>query len=268
MAWNSEQTYFFFFRPDGTSKSKPPMGLMGPSLATSSVGCLLAGDLFPEPFEFDLVVKVDCDPAPAAGRLFDIDFRAEGDPEFIFQGRHVGCTRSRDPAPLAIRPDEAEWFRIEFPDSLLDGFFGRSDGEAFLPDPFGHRDLLAGVSQWEEGPGMACRECAGTDHVLDRIGQFEEADQVGDCGAINIDPLAQFFLGAAEFFEVPGKRCRFFEGVQVFPLNVFDDRQFGHLAVIGVSDLDGNPVPAGFRRGTQASFPHDELEPIAIPPNH
>ena len=65
------------------------------------------------------------------------------------------------------------------------------------------------------------------------------------------------------------ERLGLFDRVEVFALNVFDDRQLGHLPVVDLADQDGHLPPIGGLGGTQAALAGDQFvvrhQPAARP---
>ncbi len=100
-------------------------------------------------------------------------------------------------------------------------------------------DLLLFVAQGEQCAGVALRDVAFLHHLLHVGRQLQQADQVGDGRAIDLDAAGQLFLRALILINVSLERLGFFDRVEVFALDVFDDGQLGHLAVVDVADLTG-----------------------------
>ena len=56
---------------------------------------------------------------------------------------------------------------------------------------------------------------------------------------------------AAILLEIPLERSGLFQGVEVLALQVLDNGQLGHLAVVGLDHLDRHVAPAGLHRRPQ-----------------
>ena len=60
----------------------------------------------------------------------------------------------------------------------------------------------------------------------------------------------------------------FSSGIEVFALQVFDDGQFGHLAVVGLDHIDGHVDPSRLDRRPQPALAGDQLVTIMDTPDH
>ena len=82
---------------------------------------------------------------------------------------------------------------------------------------------------------MAHVEVAGHQHGLHRFGQVQQAQQVGGGAARTADRLRRQFVRHVEFLDQALQALRFFQRIQIFALNVFDQRHgcgrlVGHIA--------------------------------------
>ena len=101
-----------------------------------------------------------------------------------------------------------------------------------------------GVGQRGERSGMAHRQLFAFDHAQNVCGQAEQAHDIGNVAAGFVDELRNFLLGQA--FTV-GKfliGARLFDRVEIFTLQVLDQRERGHFAIIELTHNCGNFVHA------------------------
>jgi len=69
---------------------------------------------------------------------------------------------------------------------------------------------------------MACGQVSFRNGVTDLLRQLEQAQGVGDRGAVLSDRGGKGLVGQAEFADQPVKRLRFLQGVEIGPEKVFD----------------------------------------------
>ena len=98
---------------------------------------------------------------------------------------------------------------------------------------------------------------------LTSAGSSKQADEVGDGRAVDLDAAGQLFLGALILINVALERLGLFDRVEVFALDVFDDRQLGHLPVVDFADQDGHLAPVGCLGGAQAALAGDQFVVVA-----
>ena len=142
---------------------------------------------------------------------------------------------------------------------------GLSHREMVGDDPAVGLDAALGVGQAEQGPGMPLGDFVGAHRVQDRVGQLEEADQVGHGRAVEPEPASQLFLGATVARQVFAECSRLVDRIQVFALQVFDHRQLEDALIVEDEDPCGHLVELGLDAGAQAAFTGDELIAIARP---
>jgi hypothetical protein len=102
---------------------------------------------------------------------------------------------------------------------------------------FAHTELAAAIScahdllrrrpACEQGTGMAHVEVAGHQHLLHRLGQLQQAQQVAGRAARSADRLRGLFVGQPELVDQPLQALRFFQRVEVLALDVLDQRHHG-----------------------------------------
>ena len=106
---------------------------------------------------------------------------------------------------------------------------------------------------------MAGGERTRFDMGADRGRQLQETQGVGDMAARFSDGGAELFLCEREFFDQPAIAFRFFDGIEVVALQVFDEGR-GHRVRIGQGpNEDGNVMQAGRLRCAPAAFAGDDL---------
>ena len=104
--------------------------------------------------------------------------------------------------------------------------------------------------------GVTDREASFAEESLNVRRQFQEPQRVGDDGAALADLGGDEFLRELKLADELRVAERFFDGVEVFALEVFDERHLEHGAVVGLADDDGNfgqarrvgPRASGVRR--------------------
>ena len=129
-------------------------------------------------------------------------------------------------------------------------------------------DLLAFVAQGQQRPGVALGDSAAANGFLHRLGQFQQPDQVGDGRAVELQSAGQLLLRAAVLVEVFLERGGLFQRVEVFALQVFDDGQLGHLAVVGLDHVDRHVDPAGLDRRPKPPLAGHQLVAFVHPADH
>ena len=118
------------------------------------------------------------------------------------------------------------------------------------------------IGHADQRAGMAGRQLARRDVGLHLRRQLGQPHHVGDMAAALADDLGDVFLAA---FELVGQRVialRLFHRVEVFALDVLDDRDLERVAVADVDRHDRHLVQAGDLRGAPAAFAGDDLEAI------
>ena len=142
---------------------------------------------------------------------------------------------------------------------LLGALFHLAHRQVFLDGLVIELELLFRVIEREQRPGVAHVHGVVTQTQLHLGGQFEQAQEVGDCGALLADALAQALLRQVILIDEFAQGERDFDGVQVLALDVLDERHLGDLAVIGGAHIGGHRVQACQQGGTIASFTRDDL---------
>ena len=95
-----------------------------------------------------------------------------------------------------------------------------------------------------QDPSVALSQLAFLHEMFDPVGQLEKANVVGDGTSLDPDPLRKLFMGIVELFHKTLVDARYFNGVKVLPLQVFDHGYLERLTVVSLSNDDGNFLQA------------------------
>ena len=106
---------------------------------------------------------------------------------------------------------------------------------------------------------MADAEAALAERGLDRGGELEQAEGVGDDGTGAADLLGDLLLRELELFAELRVSERFLDRVEVLALEVLDERELEHLAVGRGAFDDGSLGQPGQLRCAPTAFTGDEL---------
>ncbi len=117
-----------------------------------------------------------------------------------------------------------------------------------------------GVGGGDERAGVAGAEPAGAQVLEHRLGQRQQAQQVGDVAAALAERLGEALLGVAEAVHQLAVALRLLDGVEVGALHVLDDGEFEHLGVVEIAHHRGQLVHRGELRRPPAPLAGDDLE--------
>ena len=183
--------------------------------------------------------------------VFDGDFEAEGAAELILGFADVGVLGD-DGLGVGL----GAGFGVE---EALDVVFGAADGEVEGEDLLrGGGDGFGGF-EGEESAGVAEGDVAGLDVLLDGCRELEEAEEVGDAGAVFAGARGHLLLGEVEVLGEALVGAGLLHGVEVGALEVFDDGHLHRLAVGDFADDGRDGRFAGALRGEPAALAGDEL---------
>ena len=118
--------------------------------------------------------------------------------------------------------------------------------------------LLCG-GQRQQGACMAHVQIAGHQHLLHRVGQIEQAQQVAGRTAAAAHGLRRLFVRELEIADQALQTLRFFQRVEVFALDVLDQRHHGCGFVGHFLHQHGHRGQAGQACGAVAAFAGDDL---------
>ena len=123
---------------------------------------------------------------------------------------------------------------------------------------------LGGAVQRQQGAGVAHVQVARHQHGLHRLDQIQQAQQIG-CGAARAPHgLRGQLVRQAEFFHQPVQALGFFERVQVFALDVFNQRHRGGGLVGHVADQHRQAVQPGQRGSAKTPLARNDFVFAAV----
>ena len=129
------------------------------------------------------------------------------------------------------------------------------------------RALFARVLHGNERPRRACGKLALTHIVLHAVVQIQKAQRICNGRAAFREALCHFFLRKVVLFHQETNGCRFLDGVQVFALQVFNERNFHHLCIVERFDDHRNLRKPCKARRAEAAFPRDDHKTFAVLPH-
>ena len=95
--------------------------------------------------------------------------------------------------------------------------------------------------------------------VLERLLELEETQSVGHCGAVFAGAIGNVFLRKLEFGHQALKGARLLNWVEVFALDVLNQRNLERLRFGNVADDSRNPRQGSALGGAPAALPRNEL---------
>ena len=110
---------------------------------------------------------------------------------------------------------------------------------------------------------VACGQLAFIDVKLDRVGQLQQPQRIGDMAAALADDVRDVVLAVTVLV---GQRLiagRLFQRIQIGALDVFDDRKFKRFGVGDFEHDDRHFVQARALRGAPSPLAGDDLELLA-----
>ena len=210
--------------------------------------CSFSVEQFHDAVELFLVLEVDDHAAFALQVAFHLDFGVEG-------------LRQRFDLFLEVLGDE-----VGLPTLLVAGFlgvfgkgFGLPDVQFIVDDLLQYLELLLLAFDVDQCACMSHGDMSVADGDLHFGGQFEQAQEVGDGAAALADLVAKLFLGQVALVDETLVGDGHLYGIEVFAMDVFDERQFKHLLVVGDADKHRNGLHAGELGGSQTAFSGDKL---------
>lgn len=217
-----------------------------------------ADEVLAEAVEFFVVLEVNDELATAAGVGAELDFEAEGVADLLLQGGELVVLGSR----LAGGAGENVGRGIVFlADTLANDALDIANAETVLLDPLRECELLVLVTEREERAGVAGGDQAFAEGGENFRRELQEAHQVGDRGTVDFQTSGEIVLRAMMLVEVALEGEGFFDRVQVFALEVFDDGELGDEAIVGLAESSGDRWPTRKPGGAEAAFAGNELIP-------
>ncbi len=120
-------------------------------------------------------------------------------------------------------------------------------------------EALGLIGDGEESAGVAGGDFSLFDEVLDGGLELEEADGVGDGGAVFAGSLGDLLLGEVEFVGEALEGVRLLDWVEIFALEILDERHLHCHTFRYVADDDGHAVQLGALGGAPTTLAGDEL---------
>jgi len=117
--------------------------------------------------------------------------------------------------------------------------------------------------QRQQGAGVAFADSAIDKRLLNRVGQFEQAQGVGDRHAAFANPLGNLLVRQAKLVRELAVGMGFFQCVQISALDVFDQGQFQFLLVASLTHNHGHFGQPGQLRGLPAAFTSNQNVALA-----
>jgi hypothetical protein len=148
---------------------------------------------------------------------------------------------------------------------FVDELFELSHGELSFNNKIAEETLFFFAGESEECPRVSGGKSSVLDTLLDVGREFEQAKGVSDSRPTFFDSLGNFFLAKTEALHEDGVGTRFFDGVEIFALEIFDESVFKLFAFGGVDNESGDDLESGFLSGAPAAFASDENPGIVFP---
>jgi hypothetical protein len=124
----------------------------------------------------------------------------------------------------------------------------------------GRDAALLALGQRQQRAGMAHLDIARHQHVLRRLGELQQAQQVGGRRARATDRIRGLLVGHREFVDQALDAGRFLERIEVFALDVLDQRHCQCRIVRNVADQHRHFGQTGDLRRAPAPLAGDDLE--------
>ena len=119
------------------------------------------------------------------------------------------------------------------------------------------------IRRGNQGTRVSSRQASIRQHVADRIGKLQQPKAVGHMTTALADDLTQIILGVAMLGNQLLIAKRFFEGIEVGTLDVFDNGKFESSPVIDITDNDRNLDEPGQLGRTPTAFAGNDLEAVS-----
>ena len=127
------------------------------------------------------------------------------------------------------------------------------------------RGGVAGIVEREQRAGVSHRQPAIVQHGEHGGGELEEAQRVGDRRAVAPDGVGDVLLREIEFRDQALVPSGLVHGRQVVPLQILDERERQHRAVVHLALDRGNPLPAERLAGAQPPLARDQFVTTVAP---
>jgi hypothetical protein len=114
---------------------------------------------------------------------------------------------------------------------------------------------------------MSHGEAPFGDQLLNVLGELQQPQQVGYRAAILTCPAGNLIVAQTVVVDEPLKRRGYFNGIQVFPLNVLDEGDLDQAVIRNILNQDGDgPKPSDFC-GAPPTLSGHEFETATSPAN-
>ena len=123
--------------------------------------------------------------------------------------------------------------------------FGLADAPGAFGGFVGDFALHIGGGEAEEAAAVSGAEFGVGDHLLEVLGQLEEADEVDDGGAVFAGAEADLFGAEIQLGGHAGEGGGGFDGVEVFALDILDQGNFEEAVFGDFADDDGDLFDSG-----------------------
>ncbi len=107
---------------------------------------------------------------------------------------------------------------------------------------------------------MSRRKFTFAQEGLAAFGKLEKPQNIGHMASAFADDFGEIELCIAEFIDKLLIAHRFLDRIEIAALDVFDDREFERLTIIGVDADDRHFMQAGALGGAPAALARDDLE--------
>jgi hypothetical protein len=141
-------------------------------------------------------------------------------------------------------------------------------GESALQNHFGQPLLKEFVGDAQQRAGLPGGQPPLLQHLLDRFGQLEQPQAVGDRGPTLPQTACQVFLAEPLLFGQEAIGAGLLHGVEVLPLDVFQQRQLQHFIVGHVEYDDGDFRKTRFLGGTPTALAGHDFVPVTVSAYH
>ena len=142
---------------------------------------------------------------------------------------------------------------------FLDQLFHRAHAQLFPNHLSGQLLHLLFIGQPQQCPRMAHRQLMIHHISLKRYRQFQQSQRVSDMLSGLADAGSQFFLCIAQLFDQLFICFRFFDGIEVLSLNIFQQSDLHHLLIIKLHQDGRDLLQPCQLAGTQTALTGDQL---------
>jgi hypothetical protein len=144
---------------------------------------------------------------------------------------------------------------------------GLAHRQSLRRDPLRRADLPLAVER-EQRPAMAHFDLAVEEERLHRFREVEQPQQVGRRGARAADRVGGLLVGQLELVDQAMHALRFLQRIEVFALDVLDQRHRERRLVGDLAHDDRHFLQAGQARGAPATLAGDDLVALGVDRTH